>query len=279
MPGAETSARISKARVSSIFAEGKELVFQDTLAIEEPLEICIGFRDDQKLVHRTISITMRTPGEDVELAVGFLFSEGLLQARSQIASIKVCSKNAVVINLRDNFPIKLDLFERSFYTSSSCGLCGKRSLRSLNLEKMEKLKGGYPSFFYRNVYKLPNALSRSQFMFNQTGGIHAAGLFDVDGNLLRLREDVGRHNAVDKLIGSYFLEDKLPLDDKVLFLSGRASFELIQKALRARVPIVCAVGAPSSLAVETASEFGITLFGFVREGRFNLYTDYDRLRK
>ncbi|MCS6873864.1 MAG: formate dehydrogenase accessory sulfurtransferase FdhD [Pyrinomonadaceae bacterium] len=278
MPKAKTSERFFEANIYSIFANGEEKPFKDVLAVEEPLEIRLSFWEGNKPVNQTISITMRTPGEDVELALGFLFSEGILESRYEIASVRNCSANTVKVDLNDNVKILLKNLRR-FYTNSSCGLCGKPSLEALDLTGIEKLKNGYPKLNLEIIYSLSERLTRAQAGFNRTGGLHAAALFDTNGNLLRLKEDVGRHNAVDKLIGSYFLEGILPLDDKILFLSGRASFELIQKALRARIPIVCAVGAPSSLAVKTAEKFGLTLFGFVRENRFNLYTDSDRLRK
>ncbi len=250
----------------------------DTLAVEEPLEIRLGFLENEKQIHKAISITMRTPGNDFELAAGFLFTEGILQSPNQIKSIKHCGKfpnnqNTVRIDLAENVEIDLTKTERNFYTTSSCGVCGKSSLEALNVAGAKTIgQTDFPQVTAETIHELPKKLLESQTVFSETGGLHAAALFDISGNLIDLREDVGRHNAVDKLIGKQFLENALLLSDKILFLSGRASFELVQKAVMANIPIICAVGAPSSLAVEAAREFNITLLGFVRDGRFNIYS-------
>lgn len=255
----------------------------DTLAVEEPLEIRLGFDENGKFTHKAVSITMRTPGNDYELAAGFLFTEGILRSKNQITNIKHCGKfpnnqNTVRIDLSPETPIDFKKLERNFYTTSSCGVCGKNSLESLSTgaKKIEKID--FPQISASKIHKLPFELRERQKVFDTTGGLHAAALFDAAGNLIDVFEDVGRHNAVDKLIGKQFLSDKLPLSDKVLFLSGRASFELIQKAVMAQIPIICAVGAPSSLAVEAAKEFNITLLGFVRDKRFNIYTGKNRIQ-
>lgn len=255
----------------------------DALAVEEPLEIRLGFFENGKFFHRAVSITMRTPGNDFELAAGFLFTEGILSNKNQISGIKRCgrfpsSQNTVRIDLRSGVKVNLEKLERSFYTSSSCGVCGKRSLDALASTGAKPIfLKNFPQISAEIIHDLPEKLRSAQMVFDKTGGLHASALFDANGKFLCLREDVGRHNAVDKLIGAHFLKNQLPLDDKILFLSGRASFELIQKAVMAQIPIVCAVGAPSSLAVEAAKEFSVTLLGFVRDRRFNIYTGFERI--
>ena len=256
----------------------------DLLAVEEPLEIRLGFSEDGKFQHRAVSITMRTPGNDFQLAAGFLFTEGILQSKNQIAGIKHCGKfpsnqNTVRVDLQPDSVVNLKKLERNFYTTSSCGVCGKTSLDALTATGANPLsQKDFPQVSSEIIHQLPEKLRQSQTVFDKTGGLHAAALFDSNGNLLDLREDVGRHNAVDKLIGEQFLSSELPLADKILFLSGRASFELIQKAVMAQIPIVCAVGSPSSLAVEAAREFNMTLLGFVRDNRFNVYTNIQRIK-
>ncbi len=251
----------------------------DTLAVEEPLEIRLGFGKE----HRAVSITMRTPANDAELAAGFLLTEGILQSNTQIKSIKHCGKfpnnqNTIRIDLDENTTIDFKKLERNFYTTSSCGVCGKSSLEALNVAGAKRISGkDFPQISSETIHTLPAKLRTAQNIFDQTGGLHAAAIFDVRGELIDLKEDVGRHNALDKLIGAQFLDGKLPLADKILFLSGRASFELIQKAVMAQIPIICAVGAPSSLAVEAAKRFNITLLGFVREQRFNIYSGNERI--
>ena len=245
----------------------------DSLAVEEPLEIRLGIGK----AHRAISITMRTPGNDAELAAGFLFTEGILQSKDQITAIKHCGKfpnnqNTIRVDLAEDTTIDFKKLERNFYTTSSCGVCGKSSLEALNVAGAKRIEGTkFPPITTETVHELPEKLRQAQSVFDKTGGLHAAAIFDFDGNLIDLREDVGRHNALDKLIGVQFLAGQLPLADKILFLSGRASFELIQKAVMAQIPVICAVGAPSSLAVEAAKNFNLTLLGFVRERRFNIY--------
>jgi FdhD protein len=262
------------------FSALKELeVTTDILAVEEPLEIRLGLGNE----HRAVSITMRTPGADAELAAGFLFTEGILESREQIKAVKHCGKfpnnqNTIRIDLAENVRIDFKRLERNFYTTSSCGVCGKSSLEALTVAGAKKiLRSAAPEISPEIIHKLPETLRAHQTVFDETGGLHAAALFDFSGNLIDLKEDVGRHNAVDKLIGKQFLNGKLPLAGKILFLSGRASFELVQKAVMAQIPIICAVGAPSSLAVEAAREFGIALLGFVRENRFNVYSHHEAI--
>jgi FdhD protein len=242
---------------------------QDLVAVEEPLQIRLDGRD--------IAITMRTPGHDRELAAGFLFTEGILQQASQISGITADEKGALNIQLAEGVQIDSERLARNFYVTSSCGVCGKASIDALRAAGCPILPRGRPVIDARILPGLPQKLREAQAVFEHTGGLHAAGLFDASGTLLGLREDVGRHNAVDKLIGAAFLEDRLPLGEHILMLSGRISFELVQKALMAGIAIVAAVGAPSSLAVETALRFGMTLVGFLRGERFNVYAGQSRL--
>jgi FdhD protein len=218
---------------------------------------------------------MRTPGHDRELALGFLYTEGLLANPDQVADVGVDDSGAVIVSLIAVTAPEIDA--RRFYVTSSCGVCGKASIDALAASGCAMLPSGQPKLTADLVPHFPARLREAQAIFEHTGGLHAAGLFSTAGELLYLREDVGRHNAVDKLIGAAFLEDRLPLHEHVLMLSGRVSFELVQKAVTAGIPIVIAVGAPSSLAIETALRFGMTLIGFVRGGHFNVYAGGDRL--
>jgi FdhD protein len=255
----------------------------DVLAAEEPLEIRLIWKDGRRTVTRSIAVTMRTPGNDFELAAGFLHGEGILSAREDIADISYCTDededqafNIVTVTLRPGLVFDVSRLERNFYTTSSCGVCGKAALESLEVQGCDIVPSGF-EVSEDAVRGMPQALRAAQAVFEQTGGLHAAGLFNKDGSLLSLREDVGRHNAVDKLIGERFLEDELPASESVLMLSGRASFELLQKALVARIPVVAAVGAPSSLAVQLAESFNITLCGFVKADSLNVYTVPERV--
>jgi FdhD protein len=247
----------------------------DLLAVEEPLEIRLAFGTPRQ--QKAISITMRTPGEDAALAVGFLYGEGIVRATSEIEKIEHCGPpntvgalNTIRVDLKGDAAVDLKRLERHFYTTSSCGVCGKSSIEALQSSAPPTIGEG-PSIHPDTLLKLPGTLREQQNIFASTGGLHASALFTADGELLALHEDVGRHNALDKLIGSAFLRDELPLRDRVLLLSGRASFELVQKALMAGISFIAAVGAPSSLAVELAGAHGMTLVGFLREGRFNVY--------
>jgi FdhD protein len=257
----------------------------DILSIEEPLEIRIGYGPDAERAQKNISVTMRTPGNDLELAIGFLFTEGIISSYHDVKNIyhagMECSlqkKNIVQVELTENFMPHLMQSDRNFYTTSSCGVCGKGSIQSIktvspfcNPDKSQL------SLTTDILYQLPGKLKAAQSGFAATGGIHASGLFTIQGDLVLLREDVGRHNALDKLIGSALANNSLPLNRHILLLSGRASFELIQKAAMAGISIVAAIGAPSSLAVELAAEFDITLLGFLKENRFNIYNTSDRI--
>jgi FdhD protein len=249
------------------------------LAAEEPLEVRLGCDVAGRRVHRTVSITMRTPGHDLELAVGFLFTEGIIAARVQVADVRPCGTgDAVRVDLRPGVAVDLARLERHFYTTSSCGVCGKASLEAVRVRPGNLIPEGRPSIEAAVIHRLPETLRAKQAVFDRTGGLHASALFDPSGELLCLREDVGRHNALDKLIGAQFLAGRMPLSEGVLLVSGRVSFELVQKAAVAGIPIVAAVGAPSSLAVRLAREHGLTLIGFVRQDRFNIYTGAERVR-
>jgi len=257
----------------------------DILSVEEPLEIRIGYGPGAKRVQKNIAVTMRTPGNDLELAIGFLFTEGIISSYHHVKAVchagMECSsqkKNIVQVELTENFEPHLMQADRNFYTTSSCGVCGKGSIQSIKIvSPFCHLDKPRLSLTADILYQLPEKLKAAQSGFAATGGIHAAGLFTIHGDLVLLREDVGRHNALDKLIGSALANHSLPLNRHILLLSGRASFELIQKAAMAGISIVAAIGAPSSLAVELAAEFDITLLGFLKENRFNIYTLSDRL--
>jgi len=278
-------ASVAPLRILRLQGEGIE-AREDAVAIEEPLEIQLNYEKRGGLrVTRSISVTMRTPGSDEELAAGFLFTEGILSSRDQIEEIApVAAKpgapingNSLRISLRPGVEVDLRTLERHFYTTSSCGVCGKTSLEALCTTGQISLPPDQPLVEPGVIAGLPQTLRRTQTVFDQTGGIHAAALFDPAGTLLAVREDIGRHNAVDKLIGGEFLGGRVPLNQAILLVSGRASFELMQKAVMAGIPFMAAVGAPSSLAVEVARQFGATLVGFVREGRFNVYAGANRI--
>jgi FdhD protein len=270
---------------------------KDSLAIEEPLEIQLIYGPSNARQMRSISVTMRTPGNDFDLAAGFLMTEGVIQDANDVEQIayagnsfsdgsespqamdllKLGSKqNTVRVDLAAEVEVNVGSLQRNFYTTSSCGICGKASLLALRTVCPPRSTNNF-KVDAQLLYRLPEHLRASQGVFDRTGGLHGAGLFDSAGNLLALREDVGRHNAVDKLIGSEFLADRTPLRDRLLLLSGRASFELLQKALMGGLPMVAAVGAPSSLAVQVAREFDITLVGFLREDHFNIYHGSERI--
>lgn len=282
-----TGAR--KAKITKISVTGNSPA-SDQLAIEEPLEIRLGFPDGK---HRAVSITMRTPGDDAELAVGFLFTEGILKTSAEVKQIRHCglkigmkkgtldraaalNSNTIRVDLADASAVDLKKLERHFYTTSSCGVCGKSSIEALRTEAKPIAATGL-RISKDVVHSLPETLRGAQRVFEETGGLHASALFTADGELDIVREDVGRHNALDKVIGRKFLDGETPLGERILLVSGRASFELVQKALVAGIPILAAVGAPSSLAVELAAEYGMTLVGFVRDGRFNIYCGGERI--
>jgi FdhD protein len=247
----------------------------DHLVIEEPLEIVVTFRRRKLLVRKPVSITMRTPGMDRELAVGFLYSEGILHSTRPIADVEQGSANSVTVALDGE--IDLGRLERHFYISSSCGVCGKTSLEALRMNRVIHLPGNTPQHVTEFLYKIPELVRHQQSMFDFTGGLHAAALFETTQTLIRICEDVGRHNAVDKVIGAELLAGRTDFSSLSLFVSGRAGFELVQKALMAGIPFMAAVGAPSSLSVELARQYGMTLVGFLKQNRFNLYSGISRV--
>lgn len=257
----------------------------DLLAVEEPMEIRLGFGPMENRMQKSVSVTMRTPGNDFELALGFLVTEGILQSYKQVHSINYCTElnsienkeNIVRVELKPDVEIDLTNLQRNFYTTSSCGVCGKESIEAVKTSCSSTSHQNPIRVNASTLTQLPHTLRKQQTVFEHTGGIHACALFDTDGNVVLMREDVGRHNALDKLIGAAYANSSFTLHQYVLLLSGRASFELLQKAAVAGIALVCAVGAPSSLAVQTAQEFGITLVGFLRENRFNIYTLPNRI--
>lgn len=259
--------------------------FQDDVSVEEPLEIRVLYGNADERVSKNLSVTMRTPGNDPELAVGFLFTEGVLSSSNQVKSIQnpqsECSKNTeniIIVELNEGIHPQLMNVDRNFYTTSSCGVCGKGSIESIRtVNPFLKIQKENSAIELDLLYGLSDKLRTFQQNFSSTGGIHASGLFDFEGNLLGLREDVGRHNALDKLIGYAFMNNQLPLQNRILLLSGRASFELVQKAAMAGIPIIAAIGAPSSLAISLAKEFDITLLGFLGSDRFNIYHQAETL--
>jgi FdhD protein len=226
---------------------------------------------------KTVAVTMRTPGDDVELAAGFLFTEGIVAGQEDLDNVQRTGPNAVRATLRRGVVLDLAKLDRHSFVSSSCGACGKRSVEAVRVAGRHTIAPGEPRLAPAVIHGLPRALCAGQSGFARTGGIHASGLFDANGRLLALREDVGRHNALDKLIGSELLAGRVPLAGGIVLVSGRVSFELVQKSAIAGVPVLGAVGAPSSLAVDLARALGITLLGFVRDARFNVYSDCGRL--
>jgi FdhD protein len=270
---------IKEVEVERIDADATR-AWLDVLAVEEPLEIRVQLEQGQLNGPprvATVAITMRTPGNDAELAVGYLFTEGIVRDRDHVVDVRACRAGAIRVALAEGAAVDLTRLERHSYTTSSCGVCGKISAASLRTTPNWPLPTNRPTVDGDVIRSLPALLRRSQTVFDATGGLHASALFDLDGRLVVLREDVGRHNALDKVIGAELLAGQLPADERILIVSGRVSFELVQKALMAGIPIVAAVGAPSSLAVELAREAGMTLIGFVRADRFNVYAGSERL--
>ena len=282
----KTSGRVrrgskTKTRIR-VVEDGRVRVRPDALATEEPMEIRLLAGQTKQ----TVAVTMRTPGADFELAAGFLYGEGIVDSTEDIQKISYCVDsdldteqryNIVNVELRRGREFDLRPLERHFYTTSACGVCGKASLEQLELRGCPVMPSG-PEVSAEIINTLPEKLREAQGLFDVTGGLHAAALFDNKGELFALREDVGRHNATDKLVGWALLEGRLPLTDHIVMVSGRSSFEILQKCLTAGVTVVCAISAPSSLAVDVAREFGMTLVGFLRGGRFNVYAGYERIQ-
>ncbi len=279
-----TKPSVSNVNITRITDNQSEQT-EDLLAVEEPMEIRLGFGPMEARQQKSVSVTMRTPGNDFELALGFLFTEGIIQYPTDVYKIQYCTElntqenleNIVRVELNPNLDIDLSKLQRNFYTTSSCGVCGKESIEAIKTNCMVQHLDLTLQITPQTITQLPDKLRAQQSVFEYTGGIHACALFDAAGNILLLREDVGRHNALDKLIGAAMHASTIKLNETVLLLSGRASFELLQKAAMAGIPVVCAVGAPSSLAVQTAVSFNITLVGFLRNQRFNIYACPERI--
>ena len=279
-PGPLTSANVWKVQGGHA-----PRVEADSLATEEPMEIRIEHGPRGQRETTSLSVTMRTPGNDFELAAGFLFTEGIVASPRDIGRIEYCidatipqEYNIVSVVLRPQIDVRVDRVSRHFYMSSSCGVCGKTALEAVRVAVRHPMPEDAPAIDPSTIGDIPGRLREAQTWFGETGGLHAAGLFDAAGKPHAVREDVGRHNAVDKVVGEAFLNRRTPLHHDVLGVSGRASFEILQKAAVAGVPFVVAVGAPSSLAVAIAEEFGMTLVGFARDDRFNVYAGPRRTR-
>jgi FdhD protein len=301
-PSEESGVRTTVETSAEIFRGSQGYRGADFLAVEEPLEIQLAYGPVGARLVKSISVTMRTPGHDFELAAGFLMSEGVVSDSDHITEITYLAgslnpgeaardgggrmdaavlpyqpeRNIVQVKLAPDVSVSMANLERNFYTTSSCGICGKASLLALRTVCPPRAVNGFQAAA-QVLYSLPAQLRDAQKVFQRTGGLHAAGLFDSTGQLFSSREDVGRHNAVDKLLGAEFLADRTPLRDRLLLLSGRASFELLQKSLMGGIPMVASVGAPSSLAVQVSREFDITLVGFLREDHFNVYNGAARV--
>lgn len=270
---------VTKARVVA-FDDGSASIRNDRVVTEEPMEIRLSSGGQ----NQTVAVTMRTPGNDFELAAGFLFSEGVLADPAAVSTISYCRDddlpaeqlyNIVIVEIRTPAP-DLSRLERHFQISSSCGVCGKANIEAIEMLGCKPVAEG-PVLAPATILSLPDRLRFAQGLFDTTGGLHAAALFGPGGDLIEAREDVGRHNAVDKLMGRIFLDGRMPLGDHILMVSGRSSFEIVQKAVMAGMPVVCSVSAPSSLAIDVAERFGVTLVGFLRGSRFNVYTGGDRI--
>lgn len=259
---------------------------QDQVAVEEPLEIRLGYETPDGRTESSISITMRTPGNDAELATGFLFTESIIRDAADIAFVKPCgppapdsgNTNVVRVELESGVDVDLARLERHFYTTSSCGVCGKTSIDALRVSGAKEPASDQTRFDRTILTALPDKLRAAQRIFDETGGLHAAAAFTTAGELMVIHEDVGRHNAVDKVVGTLLSAGLLPANDLGLLVSGRASFELMQKTLMAGMPLLAAISAPSSLAVDLAREFNITLVGFLRGNTFNIYSAEERIR-
>lgn len=276
MPAISRNIRITRSAGSEV---------DDEVAVEEPLEIQLASNSAAGAAAKSISITMRTPGDDEALALGFLYTEGIIESASDIAAVDIVGdadpdtgfRNVVRVTLQADANPPLDRLERHFYTTSSCGVCGKATLDALRVPGRESLANVRTVYDRTMLAALPDRIRPHQPVFEATGGLHAAAVFGPDGEIVVVREDVGRHNATDKAIGALFRSGETPAHHYGLFVSGRASFELMQKSLVAGIPVLVAVGAPSSLAVDTANEFGMTLIGFLRDGNFNIYAGSERI--
>lgn len=276
---------VKSFQITKVTDEGK-VEGPDLLAMEEPLEIRLGYGDLEDRKQKNIAVTMRTPGHDIELAVGFLFTEGLIVSGRDVVSAKYCEDvqteeergNVVRVELDPKIEFDIKKLERHFYTSSSCGVCGKSSIESINTEcRLEIQHDADFKVSSEVIHQIPITLREEQAVFEHTGGLHATGLFSNEGVLQLLREDVGRHNAFDKVVGASVEQNLLPLNKSIILVSGRLSFELVQKASMVGVRVLVAVGAPSSLAIDLAKSFQMTVIGFTRNDRFNIYSHPERI--
>lgn len=279
---------MTKASVSSFpvikNSRQKNQQTNDLVAVEEPLEIIVDHGPKDQRVSERLAVTMRTPGDDLELVTGFLVAEQIIKNRDDVVSIRHCQGlaqeflgNTIKVQLHPNTPFDLEQNLRHFYINSSCGVCGKISVESV-MDSCQVQPGNGPFISSKVIKSLPAALIEKQLVFNRTGGLHAAGIFDQEGSALWWHEDVGRHNAVDKVFGAAFLSNNWPLDKYILLVSGRISYELVQKTLRSGIRFMASIGAPSSLAVDLAKKADITLLGFVSEHRFNIYYGSHRVK-
>jgi FdhD protein len=258
---------------------------EDFISIEEPLEISLKYKDNEKFISRSLSITMRTPGNDEDLVRGFLFNEQIIENIKDIESIESFGEkvgqyniqNKIIVTLNNSKNINISKIKRDFLSNSSCGVCGKSSLDALEITKKQKASKSNPKISKDIIIKSPNTLRQNQSEFAKTGGIHASGLFSSNGDLLSLKEDVGRHNALDKLIGDSLLNGFLKPEDQFITCSGRLNFELVQKVLMTNIGLMIGVGAPTSLAIDLANRFDMTLIGFVKEDSFNIYTNNQKV--
>ena len=259
--------------------------FNDHISIEEPVEIIIRYKDKEIWVEKTISVTMRTPGNDEDLVRGFLFNEKIIEKIDYIEKIELTGKpteqyglkNKIIVTINNSDNIDVDKIKRNFLTNSSCGVCGKSSLDALEIIKKDKILKSNPKISKEVLMSSPKKLRQNQSEFSKTGGIHASGLFTAQGDIVAIKEDVGRHNALDKLIGYALKENLLDNTSQFLACSGRLNFDLVQKALMANIGILIGVGAPTSLAIDLANKFDMTLVGFVKEDSFNIYSNKDRI--
>ncbi len=258
----------------------------DLLAVEEPLEIRLSYGIDSERVQKSISVTMRTPGNDHELCLGFLFTEGIITTFEQVREIRYCTdvkseeerNNVMLVFLQPDVEFDVQKLERLFYTTSSCGVCGKASIEAIQVQNRNVFSDHNPQLSPQLIHQLPMIAAKDQTIFQHTGGLHAASIFSASGELICSREDVGRHNALDKVIGAMMSEGKTPLLNHIVLVSGRAGFELIQKAIVAGIPVLASVGAPTGLAARLAEEYNLTLLGFVRDDRFNIYSGKERIK-
>jgi FdhD protein len=274
----------SKYKITK-FSKGKLENIEDLISIEEPLEISLKFKDKEKWITKSLSITMRTPGHDDDLVRGFLFNEQIIQNIKDIDNIESFGdkvgqyniQNKILVTLNNSQNINISKIKRDFLTNSSCGVCGKSSLDALEIIKKDKTPKSNPKLSKETIINSPSILRKNQSEFAKTGGIHASGLFSSDGNLVSLREDVGRHNALDKMIGDSLLNNYFRTNNQFITCSGRLNFELVQKVLMTNIGLMIGVGAPTSLAIDLANRFDMTLVGFVKEDSFNIYTNNQKV--